>query len=165
MELFRFKEDRTSNIQKAVLKNNVYVVSETEAYKVDPTSVGYIWRSRFFGFGKPKRKPIISVRVNDGSTLHPLSKTRLNNNPKTYMELNGLENASFLQTQLEMEKKGSGLFDGYVKYLYISIMAMVGAFIFIALPSAIPFVIDQYSNISNSEEVINVESNSQQTSN
>ena len=67
----------------------------------------------------------------------------------TYMELNGLENASFLQTQLEMEKKGSGLFDGYVKYLYISIMAMVGAFIFIALPSAIPFVIDQYSNISN----------------
>ena len=71
MELFRFQEDKTANIQKVKLQNNLYKVSDTEAYKVDPTSVGYIWRSRFFGFGKPKRKPIVTVRVNDGTTLHP----------------------------------------------------------------------------------------------
>tara|TARA_A100001388_G_scaffold112071_1_gene82336 strand:- start:5575 stop:6063 length:489 start_codon:yes stop_codon:yes gene_type:complete len=162
MELFRFKEDRTADILKVKMKNNVYSVSETEAYKVDPSSVGFIWRSRLFGFGKPKRKPIVTVRENDGSTLHPLETNYINNKPMSYLELNSLENASFLQTQLEMEKKGSGMFDGYVKYLYLSIFGMVLGFLFIALPVAIPFVIDQYSNMIGEDNVI---PSAQQTSN
>ncbi len=159
MNLFRFQEDKSAQIKKAKLKNNTYYVSDTEAYKVDPTSVGFIWKSRLFGFAKAKRTPIVSVRVNDGSTLHPLTKNRLNSKPMSYIELNSLENASFLQSQLEMEKKGSGMFSGQIKYLFISILAMVLCFIFIALPSAIPFVLDQYSNIlnDNESEIINVD--------
>lgn len=164
MELFRFQEDKTANIQKVKLQNNLYKVSDTEAYKVDPTSVGYIWRSRFFGFGKPKRKPIVTVRVNDGTTLHPLNKNHINKVPMSFIELNDLENNSFLQTQLEMEKKGFGFFDQSQKFLYISIFAMVGAFIFIALPSAIPFVVDKYKNAFNESEVSDVTTTTQQTS-
>ena len=61
-----------------------------------------------------------------------------------------------------MEKKGSGMFDGYVKYLYLSIFGMVLGFLFIALPVAIPFVIDQYSNMIGEDNVI---PSAQQTSN
>ncbi len=163
MNLFRFEEDKTAQITKAKLKNNTYYVSDIEAYKVDPTSVGFIWRTRLFGFTKPKRTPIVSVRTNDGSTLHPLNKNRLNSHPMSYIELNSLENASFLKSQLEMEKKGSGMFGGHLKYLFISILAMVVCFIFIALPSALPFVLDQYSNISNDNEseIINVDTPTQ----
>jgi len=167
MNLFRFQEDKSAQLTKAKLKNNTYYVSDIEAYKVDPTSVGFIWRSRLFGFGKPKRTPVVSVRVNDGSTLHPLNPKRINSKPMSYIELNSLENASFLQSQLEMEKKGSGMFTGQLKYLFVSIFAMVICFIFIALPSAIPFVLEQYSNILNEEEseIINVDSPTEQTSN
>ena len=58
-----------------------------------------------FGFLKPKREQIVTVRVGDGTPLSPLSERYLSENPVDEYDLRDYENEFFLSTQLDVEKK------------------------------------------------------------
>ena len=67
MNIFRFFPDGSAQIQEGKLRNRILYVSPKEAYGMKTKAIGYIWRSRLFGFLKPKRTQIVTVRVGDGT--------------------------------------------------------------------------------------------------
>tara|TARA_Y100001970_G_scaffold282594_1_gene395748 strand:+ start:6386 stop:6877 length:492 start_codon:yes stop_codon:yes gene_type:complete len=104
MNIFRFKQDNSAELDKATLRNKILFVSPKEAYGMQPNAVGFMWRSRLFGFLKPKRTHIVTVRLGDATPLYPLEKKYASPSPVDEYDLRDYENEFFLETQLNVEK-------------------------------------------------------------
>ena len=53
---------------------------------------------------KPKKEHCVTVRVGDGTPLYPLQKNYLASKPLLFSDLKKMDNASFLKSQLDVEK-------------------------------------------------------------
>tara|TARA_Y100000996_G_scaffold415569_1_gene411274 strand:+ start:5707 stop:6162 length:456 start_codon:yes stop_codon:yes gene_type:complete len=139
MKLFRFFEDRTAYLTNSKYDSGVYKINDYEGYSVDPHAVGMFFRSRFFGFMKPKKEMLITVRVGDGTPLYPLNKNYLSDRPLTFGDLKRLDNASFIKTQFDVE---SGKKDPNERIALLIVKATIGfAVIFglLLIPKIIPY--------------------------
>ena len=105
MKLLRFFEDNHIESADGELKSGVIKVSETEAYIADAESIGFYISAPYFGFGKPKRIPIVTTRVGDATPLYPILDSYLSEELVSEEELKDFENASFLETQLKIERE------------------------------------------------------------
>jgi|TARA_Y100001970_G_scaffold272540_1_gene369391 hypothetical protein len=134
MNIFRFLPNGSAEIKKGELRNRILYLSPKEAYGMKTNSIGFIWRSRLFGFLKPKRTQIVSVRVGDGTPLSPLSKNYISDNPVDEYDLRDYENEFFLETQLDVEKnKKTTERTRLDKLLFVLIACAVAVFLVIAV--------------------------------
>ena len=146
MNIFRFLPNGSAEIHKGELRNRVLYVSPKECYGMKTESIGYIWRSRLFGFLKPKREQIVTVRVGDGTPLSPLSERYLSENPVDEYDLRDYENEFFLSTQLDVEKKKKSTERTNLdKLLFVLIGFAVAVFLIIAVGKNFTSVLDGFS--------------------
>jgi hypothetical protein len=149
MNIFRFLPNGSAEIHKGELRNRVLYVSPKECYGMKTESIGYIWRSRLFGFLKPKREQIVTVRVGDGTPLSPLSERYLSENPVDEYDLRDYENEFFLSTQLDVEKKKKSTERTNLdKLLFVLIGFAVAVFLIIAVGKNFTSVLDGFSGES-----------------
>jgi hypothetical protein len=140
MKVFRFFPNGTADISEGKLRNQVLSLSPKEAYGMQPEATGYIWRSRLFGFVKPKRVQILTVRVGDSSPLFPLEKGYKSPAPIDEYDLRDYENQFFLEKQLDVEKgktKNKGFLE---KVLIVGIACCIIAFIGLAVLKNLPSI-------------------------
>ena len=146
MNIFRFKQDNSADLDKGLLRNKILFVSPKEAYGMQPNAVGFIWRSRLFGFLKPKREHIVTVRLGDATPLYPLEKKYASPSPVDEYDLRDYENEFFLETQLVVEnpKKSTErtLLD---KLLWVLIAIAVFVFLIIAVGKNFTSITDGFS--------------------
>ena len=134
MNIFRFLPNGSAVIHKGELKNRILYVSSKECYGMKTQCIGYIWRSRLFGFIKPKREQIVTVRVGDGTPLSPLLKHYISDDPVDEYDLRDYENEFFLSTQLDVEKnRKTGERTRLDKLLWVLIGCAVAVFLIIAV--------------------------------
>ena len=111
MNIFRFLPNGSAEIHKGELRNRVLYVSPKECYGMKTEAIGYIWRSRLFGFLKPKRTQIVTVRVGDGTPTNGFvnlsMKVGRGRTPETRLEI-GKELFDLLIEHLEplFQKQG-----------------------------------------------------------
>ena len=149
MNIFRFLANGSAEIHKGELRNRVLYVSPKECYGMKTEAIGYIWRSRLFGFLKPKREQIVTVRVGDGTPLSPLSERYLSENPVDEYDLRDYENEFFLSTQLDVEKKKKSTERTNLdKLLFVLIGFAVAVFLIIAVGKNFTSVLDGFSGES-----------------
>tara|TARA_Y100000817_G_scaffold67420_1_gene51100 strand:- start:4646 stop:5230 length:585 start_codon:yes stop_codon:yes gene_type:complete len=104
MQILRFFEDNTVALSKGTLKSGVVMVSEIEAYTAEIQSIGFLVKAPYFGFGKVVREPVITTRVGCATPLYPINEDYLSEELVSEEGLKDYENASFLETQLRIEK-------------------------------------------------------------
>tara|TARA_B100002019_G_C21269381_1_gene601268 strand:- start:1253 stop:1744 length:492 start_codon:yes stop_codon:yes gene_type:complete len=149
MNIFRFFPDGSAQIQEGKLRNRILYVSPKEAYGMKTKAIGYIWRSRLFGFLKPKRTQIVTVRVGDGTPLAPLSPNYSLENPVDEYDLRDYENEFFLETQLDVEKtKKTTERTRLDKLLFVLIACAVAVFLVIAVGKNFTSITDGLSGQS-----------------
>lgn len=148
MKLFRFFEDNHIEIQDGELTGGVIKVSETEAYRADAESIGFFLSAPYFGWGKPKRLPVVTARVGDATPLFPLGDNYLPEELVTEEELKDFENASFLETQLKIEKGESGSKKLQERIMLILISILGAAFAVIAIFAGLPMFKDNILNLN-----------------
>ncbi len=146
MNIFRFLPNGSAVIHKGELRNRILYVSPKECYGMKTQTIGYIWRSRLFGFLKAKREQIVTVRVGDGTPLSPLSEGYMSDSPVDEYDLRDYENEFFLSTQLDVEKKKkSSERTSLDKTLLIGIGFAVAVFLIIAVGKNFTSVLDGFS--------------------
>ena len=134
MDLFRFLPNGSAEIKKGELRNRILYVSQKEAYGMKTESIGFMWRSRLFGFLKPKRTQVVTVRVGDGTPLSPLSPGYVSKDAVDEYDLRDYENEFFLETQLDVEKnKKTTERTRLDKLLFVLIACAVVVFLVIAV--------------------------------
>ena len=148
MKLFRFFEDNHIEIQDGELTSGVIKVSETEAYKADAKSIGYFISAPYFGWGKPKRLPVVTTRVGDATPLFPLADNYLSEELVSEEELKDFENASFLETQLKIEQGDTTSKKLQEKIMLIVISILGAAFAVIAIFAGLPMFKDNVLNLN-----------------
>lgn len=140
MKLFRFFEDRTGYLTKSKYESGVYQVHEHEGYAVDPGSVGMFVKSRLFGYRKPKKEHCVTVRVGDGTPLYPLQKNYLASKPLLFSDLKKMDNASFIKSQLDVEKNVANPTERIGILLTYGALAFACIFTVLLIPKIIPYV-------------------------
>lgn len=153
MKLLRFFEDNHIEIAEGSLTSGVIKVNETEAYRADSEAIGFFIHAPYFGFGKPKREPILTTRVGDATPLYPINENYLSKNVVTEEELKDFENASFLETQLKIEKGDTGSKKLQEKIMLIVMGILAGAFAVIAIFSGLPMFKDNVLNFTKEQPV------------
>tara|TARA_R110000787_G_scaffold116706_1_gene227012 strand:+ start:262 stop:795 length:534 start_codon:yes stop_codon:yes gene_type:complete len=168
MNIFRFLPNGSAVIHKGELKNRILYVSSKECYGMKTKCIGYIWRSRLFGFIKPKREQIVTVRVGDGTPLSPLLKHYISDDPVDEYDLRDYENEFFLSTQLDVEKnRKTGERTRLDKLLWVLIGCAVAVFLIIAVGKNFTSVIDGFSGEGSSTNLFSnktpIENNKSET--
>tara|TARA_B100000902_G_scaffold37510_1_gene44815 strand:+ start:349 stop:927 length:579 start_codon:yes stop_codon:yes gene_type:complete len=148
MKLFRFFEDNHIDIQDGELTGGVMRVSETEAYRADAESIGFFLSAPYFGWGKPKRVPVVTTRVGDATPLFPLADNYLSEELVSEEELKDFENASFLETQLKIEQGDTKSKKLQERIMLIVIGILGAAFAVIAIFAGLPMFKDNVLNLN-----------------
>tara|TARA_B100000530_G_scaffold275345_1_gene188263 strand:- start:6986 stop:7567 length:582 start_codon:yes stop_codon:yes gene_type:complete len=153
MKLLRFFGDNHIEIAEGELTGGVIKVSETEAYRADAESIGFYISAPYYGFGKPKRVPIVTTRVGDSTTLYPIEENYLCEELVSEEELKDFENASFLETQLKIEKGDSGN-KKFQERILLIVMGILGtAFAVIAIFAGLPMFKDNVLNLNKEKPI------------
>ena len=139
MKLFRFFEDKTGYVTKSKYDSGVYLVNKYEGYAVDNASTGMFVKSRLFGYRKPKKEHVITVRVCDGTPLYPLENDYLSPSPIMFSDLKTMDNASFIKAQFDAEKDGVSPSEKIGMYLTYGALSFAFIFTLLLIPKIIPY--------------------------
>ena len=140
MNVIRFQENKEVTLGTYKVRNRVISVQENEGYLINPRAIGFIIKSSFFGFWKPKKHPIVSVRENCGTPLMPLetSPDYMEKEPVSQTELRNIDNSFFLEARLKAQKGSGGDKDWVKRALGILAIAFGGVFLSLMVLINIP---------------------------
>jgi len=153
MKILRFFEDNHLELAEGELTGGVIKVSETEAYRADASSIGFLISAPYYGFGTPKRIPLLTTRVGDATPLYPIELNYTTKDIVSEEELKDFENASFLETQLKIEKGEGGSKKLQEKILLIVMGILSVAFAVIAIFAALPMFKDNVLNLNKEQPI------------